>query len=153
MRSGCVLVAEDNRLNFEVVREALIGRGHRVEWAPDGEAALALLESGRFDLLLLDLHMPRLDGLSVIRALRESPTKRELKVIVLTADASPGTREELIDAGVDGCLFKPLHLGVLAAEIEATVTTWSEDRRAAVARLSRTSRARASKVAAAASRT
>src|SRR6266851_5465671 len=68
-----ILVAEDNPLNFELVRDLLDARGHTVEWARDGEEALAKASSGKFDLLLLDLHMPRLDGLQVVRMLRATP--------------------------------------------------------------------------------
>jgi CheY-like chemotaxis protein len=113
-----VLVAEDNPLNFELVRDLLDARGHSVEWARDGEEALRLARTGRFDLLLLDLHMPRLDGLEVIRAIRAEPPDRPLKVIALTADAMVGVREDLFAAGVDGYLSKPLDLGALIREME-----------------------------------
>jgi two-component system cell cycle response regulator len=113
-----VLVAEDNPLNFELVRDLLDARGHAVEWARDGEEALRLARTGRFDLLLLDLHMPRLDGLEVIRAIRAEPPDRPLKVIALTADAMVGVREDLFAAGVDGYLSKPLDLGALIREME-----------------------------------
>lgn len=114
-----VLVAEDNPLNFELVRDLLDARGYAVEWAKDGEEALALARTGRFELLLLDLHMPRLDGLEVIRAIRAEPPPRDLKVIALTADAMVGVREELFAAGVDGYLSKPLDLTALVSEMEA----------------------------------
>ena len=114
-----VLVAEDNPLNFELVRDLLDARGHRVEWARDGEEALSLALTGRFDLLLLDLHMPRLDGLEVIRGIRAAPPERPLKVIALTADAMAGVRDDLFAAGVDGYLAKPLDLAALIREMEA----------------------------------
>jgi CheY-like chemotaxis protein len=114
-----VLVAEDNPLNFELVRDLLEARGHEVEWARDGEEALNLARTGRFDLLLLDLHMPKLDGLEVVRAIRADPVAGYLKVIALTADAMLGVREDLVSAGVDGYLSKPLDLGALVSEMEA----------------------------------
>jgi len=114
-----VLVAEDNPLNFELVRDLLDARGHAVEWARDGEEALAKARTGQFDLLLLDLHMPRLDGLQVVRALRAAPPVRPLKVIALTADAMAGVRDDLFAAGVDGYLAKPLDLRALIREMEA----------------------------------
>ncbi len=117
-----VLVAEDNPLNFELVRDLLDSRGYEVEWARDGAEALDLARTGRFDLLLLDLHMPRLDGLEVIRALRGDQPPSDLKVIALTADAMIGVREELFAAGVDGYLSKPLDLVSLMAELEAVGT-------------------------------
>jgi CheY-like chemotaxis protein len=113
-----VLVAEDNPLNYELIRDLLDARGHDVEWAKDGEEALGLARSGRFDLLLLDLHMPRLDGLEVMRGIRAEPPSRPLKVIALTADAMVGVREDLFAAGVDGYLSKPLDLSALLREME-----------------------------------
>jgi len=114
-----VLVAEDNPLNFELVRDLLDARGHEVEWARDGEEALRLASTGRFQLLLLDLHMPKLDGLEVVRAVRANPPPEPLKVIALTADAMVGVREDLFQAGVDGYLSKPLELAALVREMEA----------------------------------
>jgi CheY-like chemotaxis protein len=114
-----VLVAEDNPLNFELVHELLDARGHEVEWARDGEEALALARTGRFELLLLDLHMPKLDGLAVVRAIRSEAPLRDLRVIALTADAMVGVREDLFAAGVDAYLSKPLDLDALLRELEA----------------------------------
>lgn len=114
-----VLVAEDNPLNYELVRDLLDARGHEVEWARDGEEALQLARTGRFEVLLLDLHMPKLDGLEVVRAVRAHPPPRPLKVIALTADAMVGVREDLFAAGVDGYLSKPLELAALLSEMEA----------------------------------
>ena len=113
-----VLVAEDNPLNFELVRDLLDARGHAVEWARDGEEALAKARTGQFDLLLLDLHMPRLDGLQVVRALRAAPPVRPLKVIALTADAMAGVRDDLFAAGVDGYLAKPCEPRAVVAEVQ-----------------------------------
>ena len=116
-----VLVAEDNALNAEFIHSLLDDLGHRVECARDGEAALAMARTGRFDLMLLDLHMPRLSGLEVMLALREDRAADNLKVIVLTADAMLGVRDELFAAGVDGYLCKPLSVTVLVNEMEVVL--------------------------------
>lgn len=121
MNSVNVLVAEDNAMNFELVHDLLDALGHKVQWARDGEEALALARSGHFDLLLLDLHMPRLNGLEVMLALRDDPAVANLKVIVLTADAMLGVRDEMFAAGVDGYLCKPLNIAVLVNEMEAVL--------------------------------
>ena len=118
-RVAAILVAEDNPLNYELIRDLLEARGHTVEWAQDGEAALDLARSGRFDLLLLDLHMPVLDGLEVMKGIRSQPPRKPLKVIAITADAMAGVREDLYAAGVDGYLSKPLDLSALLREMEA----------------------------------
>ncbi len=116
---AAVLVAEDNPLNFELVRDLLDACGHQVEWARDGQEALDLAQTGRFDVLLIDLNMPRLDGLEVVRAIRANPPARPLRVIALTADAMIGVRDDLFAAGVDGYLAKPLDLAALMREMVA----------------------------------
>jgi len=115
-RVSRVLVAEDNPLNFELVLDVLQGGGHEVTWAQDGEEAVRLARVGRFDILLVDLHMPRLDGLAVVRLLRSDARFATLRIIALTADAMPGVREELIAAGADAYLTKPLDIpGLISA--------------------------------------
>jgi CheY-like chemotaxis protein len=115
-RVSRVLVAEDNRLNFELVLDVLEGSGHDVTWAQDGEEALKLARAGEFDIMLVDLHMPRLDGLDVVRLLRSDDRFATLRIIALTADAMPGVREELLAAGADGYLTKPLDIpGLISA--------------------------------------
>ena len=84
-----VLVAEDNPVNFELVRDLLESLGHEVGWAKDGQHALDMAATGRFELLLLDLHSPKLDGLQVVRALRASPPSNHLKVFALPPPAIP----------------------------------------------------------------
>jgi len=111
-----VLVAEDNPINFELVLHVLESGGHEVEWAQDGEEAVRLARASDHDVLLLDLHMPKLDGLAVVRLLRADERFTGLRILALTADAMPGVREELLAAGVDGYLTKPLDIaGLLSA--------------------------------------
>ena len=125
MRSINILVAEDNPLNFELLQELLDGLGHRTSWARDGHEAVSLAQTGVFDLLFLDLHMPRLNGLEVMGILHDDPARANLKVIALTADAMPGVRSELLRAGVDGFLYKPLNLGRLVDEMETAMTDFA----------------------------
>jgi CheY-like chemotaxis protein len=113
-----VLVAEDNPVSRLLACEFLLSCGHKVSSAKDGEQALRMARSGRFEVMLLDLHMPILDGLQVIRAIRAEAAQDGLQVIAVTGDAGPGQREELLAAGVDGFMTKPLDLTRLAAEIE-----------------------------------
>jgi two-component system cell cycle response regulator DivK len=112
-----VLVAEDNPLNYELVLHVLESRGHEVEWAQDGEEAVNLVRRHTFDVLLVDLHMPKLDGLGVVRVLRADPRFEELRIIALTADAMPGVQEELLEAGADAYLTKPLNIAGLIAAV------------------------------------
>ncbi len=111
-----ILVAEDSELNFEMLAECLGIGGHELSWARDGEQAVASLETGKFDLLLLDLHMPRVNGFSVLRWLRDSGEVSDMKVIVLTADDA--VQAETLALGADAFLTKPLDLKQLSAAIK-----------------------------------
>ncbi|MGH7778148.1 MAG: response regulator [Candidatus Dormibacterales bacterium] len=111
-----ILVAEDNVLNFELVRDVLEGQGHEIEWARDGEEALAKAGGSAFALLLLDLHMPKLDWLEVLAALRRAGAS-PARVVVVSADAMGGVPEAVAQAGADAYLSKPLEVGALVAEV------------------------------------
>lgn len=117
-RVSKVLVAEDNPLNFELVLDVLEGGGHHVTWAQDGEEALRLAKARDFDVMLVDLHMPRLDGLALVRLLRADARFTTLRIIALTADTMPAVRDDLMAAGVDSYLTKPLDLADLVSAVE-----------------------------------
>ena len=105
-----VLLAEDNELNAEVLEQSLIRHGHHVRLASNGREVLALAQTGDFDLLLLDIHMPELDGFEVVRAIRqrEQTTGRHLPVIALTARSRKEDRQRCLAAGMDDFLTKPI---------------------------------------------
>ena len=115
-----ILVAEDNELNVALLRELLSRAGHRAEFAGDGRAALGLLTENSYDLLLLDLHMPEMDGFEVVQAIRELElgTNRHLPIVALTARSSNRDRERCLAAGMDDFLSKPIEADALRAAIE-----------------------------------
>jgi two-component system cell cycle response regulator DivK len=113
-----VLIAEDNPVNRELLREVLENRGYEVEEACDGEEALEMVERVRPDVLLLDLGMPKLDGFGVVRKLRENPQLAALPVMAVTAYAMREDREKVLEAGFDGYLSKPINAVLLAEELE-----------------------------------
>ena len=115
-----VLLAEDNEFNADLVRELLTRRGHTVEVAKQGDLALAALEREAFDLLLLDLHMPGLDGFQVIERIRagERGSGRRLPVVALTARSRQEDRERCLAAGMDEFVAKPIHASALWAVID-----------------------------------
>ena len=120
-----VLVAEDNRFNSQLLTQVLSARSHQLEVAEDGECALALARTGRFDLLLLDIHMPLRDGLSVARELRSWEQEQgsgRLPVIALTARDTSQIREECFAAGMDGLLQKPMRSELLFDLIEQVMS-------------------------------
>ncbi len=118
-----VLIAEDHEFNSELIFELLARRGHRPTVVASGHAALRMLDEEPFDLLLLDLHMPKLDGFAVIRELRanELDTGRHLPVIALTARSRQEDRERCLAAGMDDFLSKPIQVDALMAVIQRVV--------------------------------
>jgi CheY-like chemotaxis protein/HPt (histidine-containing phosphotransfer) domain-containing protein len=118
-----VLVAEDNEFNAQLLEQLLVRRGHRVRLANNGREALALAEEGGFDLLLLDIHMPELDGFQVVRAVREREQTLggHLPVVALTARSRQEDRERCLAAGMDDFLAKPIQAAELWAAVERVV--------------------------------
>jgi PAS domain S-box-containing protein len=115
-----ILVAEDNEFNALHLEQLLVRRGHHVRLASDGRAALSLAAAGGFDLLLLDVHMPELDGFQVVRSVRERERSAggHLPVIALTARSRPEDRDQCLAAGMDEFLSKPFRPAELFAVIE-----------------------------------
>ncbi|MEK1938971.1 MAG: response regulator [Pseudomonas sp.] len=107
-----VLLVEDNELNREVACGLLEESGLQIEQAEDGAKAVDILlarGAGYFDLVLMDMQMPVLDGLSATRRLRAEPQFAHLPVIAMTANALPADRERCLEAGMDDHLGKPLY--------------------------------------------
>ena len=112
------LIAEDNAVNRELLRELLESRGYDVVEACDGHEALTVIEQTRPDILLLDIGMPKMDGFAVVRELRQDPRLAKLPVIAVTAYAMQGDREKVLDSGFDGYLSKPINVKALEQELE-----------------------------------
>jgi CheY-like chemotaxis protein/HPt (histidine-containing phosphotransfer) domain-containing protein len=114
------LLVEDNPYNRAVLEDLLPRRGHTLQVASDGRAALTALEQNHFDVMLLDVHMPELDGFQVVavQRQRERGTGRHLPVIALTARAAAGERERCLQAGMDDYLPKPVRAAELFAAID-----------------------------------
>jgi CheY-like chemotaxis protein len=117
-----ILIAEDNAVNRELLRELLEMRGYTVVEACDGEEALRMIEQTQPDLLLLDIGMPVLDGFAVVRKIRENPRLAPLPVVAVTAYAMQGDREKILHSGFDGYLSKPVNSPSLAEELDRLLT-------------------------------
>jgi signal transduction histidine kinase len=115
-----VLVADDNAVNRRFIGHALKALGHRCEFASDGEQALALARQRRFDVVLMDLHMPGTDGLAATRALRAMDDERAaMPVVAITADVLPETADAAADAGVTAMIYKPMLKEDIARRLSA----------------------------------
>jgi two-component system sensor histidine kinase/response regulator len=120
-----ILVAEDNVFNAQHLERLLGMRGHRVHLADNGLQALILAQQAVFDLLLLDIHMPEMDGFQVIQSLREQEQSagRHLPVIALTARSRKEDRQKCLAAGMDDYLSKPIRAADLFAAIDRVIPT------------------------------
>ena len=108
-----ILLAEDSEANQLVATGMLEHAGYAVEVANDGEEAVAAFEAGRYDLILMDLRMPNLDGLGATMAIRKQPGGDEIPIVAMTANVFKEDRERCIAAGMDDFVTKPvrrLHL-------------------------------------------
>jgi CheY-like chemotaxis protein len=122
-----ILFIEDDAMNRRVVRDMLHVAGLPLAEADGGRAGIARLEQEPFDVLLLDLRMPEMDGFDVIDALRSrSDGLKDIPIIVVTADASPGLEDDCIAAGADAVLFKPIAMQSLFDSIAELVVDRSD---------------------------
>jgi len=114
-----LLLVEDDTMIGEAVREALRAEGFAVDWVRDGQAADSVLQTEQFDLMLLDLGLPRLDGIDVLRRLRAR--RKTLPVLIVTARDAVQDRIAGLDAGADDYVLKPYDLDELLARIRALI--------------------------------
>ena len=114
-----VLLAEDVPANQLLVCRALQRRGHTVDVARNGHEAIEMAGKQKFDVVLMDVQMPSLDGLKATAALREREKNGHLPIIALTAHAMAGDRQRCLEAGMDDYLAKPLDLVQLVQKVEA----------------------------------
>ena len=109
-----ILVAEDNPVNQEIAAATLENEGHRVDLVANGIEALEAVRNFPYDLILMDVHMPEMDGLMAARKIREmGPDFVTIPIIAITADAMAGDREKYLAAGMDAYVSKPVDRSVL----------------------------------------
>ncbi len=117
-----ILVAEDNALNLELITDLLELEGHVVEGAPDGLQALDLARRSQPDLILMDLRLPRMDGLTATRRLKQDPATRAIPIIALSANAMAEDHQRALEAGCLGHLTKPIDTEHLMDQIRELLT-------------------------------
>jgi PAS domain S-box-containing protein len=113
-----ILLVEDNSVNRLFLRRALVTAGHKVGEAEDGKHALTKLGETHFDLVLMDIQMPEMDGVEATRRIRTGKHgQADIPIIALTAYAMKGDREKFLENGMDGYVTKPVDFGELARVI------------------------------------
>jgi two-component system cell cycle response regulator DivK len=105
-----ILVVEDNEKNMKLVRDVLLATGYRTLEAATGGQAVELAAEHAPDLVLMDIQLPDVDGVNVLRRLRADERTAAIPVLAVTAQAMHGDRERLLAAGFDGYVSKPLNI-------------------------------------------
>jgi CheY-like chemotaxis protein len=120
-----VLLAEDGLVNQKVAMTLLEKRGHRVTLVNNGREAVEATAAARFDVVLMDVQMPVMDGLAATEAIRqrERDSQTHLPIFAMTAHAMKGDRQRCLDAGMDGYIAKPFRPQELFEMVESTATT------------------------------
>jgi two-component system cell cycle response regulator DivK len=113
-----ILVVEDNQDNREMVVKILKFKGYRVIEAADGQEAIEKAKTENPDLILLDIYLPKMDGYEATKRLKADISLRNIPIIALTAHAMKGNMEEILAAGCDGYISKPIDIRELPGHIE-----------------------------------
>jgi two-component system cell cycle response regulator DivK len=114
-----ILLVEDNDMNRDMLSRRLVKRGFDVTFALDGREGVDIALSGGFDLILMDISLPEMDGCSATRLIRAAPQTATTPIIALTAHAMAGDRERALEAGCNDYDTKPIELDRLLAKMQA----------------------------------
>lgn len=112
-----ILVVDDNAANLKLLSFLLRSRGYQVRIAEDGEQALAMLDTFRPRLILMDLQLPGIDGIALTRQLRASPATADILIVAVTAYAMKGDEQAALAAGCDGYITKPIDTRALPGQV------------------------------------
>ena len=113
-----ILIIEDNEQNIYLTTFILENHGYRVIQARDGKEGIAKASGGGSDLILLDIQLPGMDGYEVARRLKGDPETGSIPIVAVTSYAMPGDREQVLAAGCDGYIEKPINPDTFISEIE-----------------------------------
>ena len=121
MNGRRILVVEDNDMNMQLVEYLLEEAGYDIVKATSGEEALSITRNPALnapDLILMDIHLPGMDGLSVVRFMKANERTARVPILALTAHAMRGDKDRFLEAGCDGYISKPIDVKTFIASIE-----------------------------------
>ena len=128
-----VLFVEDDAMNRRVVKDMLSVVGAQMAEAESAEIGLKMIEANEYDMILMDLRMPGIDGLDAIGRIRaRGDAKADLPLIVVTADMAAGLRDRCIDVGADDVIMKPVAMTKLLKAMSDTISGTARGSRAAI---------------------
>lgn len=116
-----VLVVEDNYMNKVLVKEILTLHGYDIIEANTGTEALRILAEQKPDIILMDVHLPEMDGITATRIIKSNEAQKAIPVLALTASAMKGDEEKLMDKGFDGYVAKPIEVKKLVEVIAGKI--------------------------------
>ena len=119
--TGHILVVDDNPINLKLASEVLLAGGYTVDVAIDAESAQRLLATKCPDLILMDIALPGMDGLSLTRVIKSDPRLNRVPVVALTAYAMRGDDLKAAEAGCDGYITKPIDTRALVLQVAAWI--------------------------------
>jgi CheY-like chemotaxis protein len=115
----CILIVDDNPTNLKLASHVLEAEGYKVDLATDAEQALELLQHMTPDLILMDIALPRMDGLTLTRKIKADEKLKHIPVVAVTAFAMKGDDQKALDAGCDGYITKPIDISIFPQQIAA----------------------------------
>jgi CheY-like chemotaxis protein len=118
MPDATVLIVDDNPANLKLAAYLLSSKGYSVDTAVDAEAALVALRARKPTLILMDLQLPGMDGLTLTRSIKSDPATSDIRILAVTADAMRGDDVRALAAGCDGYISKPIDTRLLPALVQ-----------------------------------
>ena len=119
--SGKILYIEDNLGNRMLARRILEAEGYSITEAPDGPTGLDLAAQEQFDLILLDINLPEIDGYDLARRMRGMSNLNDVPILAVTANVMQGDKERTLEAGCDGFIPKPIDVDKLPEQIQTAL--------------------------------
>ena len=123
MANELILIIEDNEVNRVLVRDMLGFKGYRTLEAQSAEEGLRVAREQKPALILMDFHLPKMNGIEAFKALRADPETSVIPVIAVTASAMPEDRKRILEAGFDGLQTKPIHVVDFLKNIEKALAS------------------------------
>ena len=117
-----ILLVEDNEMNRDMLSRRLERKGFEVAMATDGRQGVAMAQAAPYDLILMDMSLPEIDGWEATRQIRAAPSSKSVPIIALTAHAMAGDRDKALEAGCDDYDTKPIELERLLGKIQALLS-------------------------------
>ena len=118
MSGNNVMVVEDNEKNRKLMRVILKAKGYNVVEAATGEEAIGILKNQKPDIILMDIQLPGIDGLTLIKQIKADTSTKDVPILAVTAYAMKGDEQKIMAAGADGYLSKPINTQELPAIVE-----------------------------------